>query len=116
MQVQQPPARRVIVDQRHKMSNNLIPVTKQLQRTVMPDRRQPPASLLKDRHQCPARRRLKWQSPGTVETSDLVMLPVPRVLAGAGMACPRLLLPGSAEVSGVRAGPQGRRVSDAQQP
>src|ERR1022692_3796475 len=31
------------------------------------------------------------------------------------MACPRFLPRGSAEVSGVRAGPQGRRVSDAQQ-
>ncbi len=33
------------------MSDHLVPVTEQLQRPVMPDRRQPPASLLKDRQQ-----------------------------------------------------------------
>ena len=57
-----------------------------------------------------------WQSPVTVETSDLVMMLVCRAPGGAGPGLPALAVPRVRRGSGVKAGPQGRRVSDAQQP
>jgi hypothetical protein len=56
------------------------------------------------------------QSPQTVETSDLVMPRVPRAWAGQALGLPALAVPRVCRGSGVKAGPKGRRVSDAQQP
>src|SRR5260370_17633158 len=51
-----------------------------------------------------------WQSPGTVETSDLVILPGRRAPGGAGMACPRFLPEGPQRLRG-----QGRPEGPSRQ-